>query len=352
MTSVRLSDISKRFGHAIALENVSLDIVAGELFFLLGPSGCGKSTLLRLVAGLLAPDRGKIYFGDRDVTSERTQARSAVMCFQSYALWPHMTVRQNVEFGLRRSHLTKAEQHERLRDSLRLVKLEQYEKRLPGELSGGQQQRVALARALAVRPKCLLLDEPLSNLDAALRLEMRGEIRRICKSVGCTTIYVTHDQKEAMAIADRLAVLRDGKLIQSGTPADCYHKPVSSFVAGFLGQTNLIGGHVVRRDGQVVQVQTALGALWATAVNGSLPQEVIVSVRPERIRIATSPLASPGGNRVAGKVVQSSFLGESTELVMAVSGQQLLVSSTPPLANVAPEAAVEFDARDALALPS
>jgi iron(III) transport system ATP-binding protein len=241
MTTVRLQNISKTFGSStIALAGINLEIAAGELFFLLGPSGCGKSTLLRLIAGLLEPTAGRIFFNDRDVTNLPTEQRNAVMCFQSYALWPHMSVRENVRFGLAVRKLDRDAQKRRVDEVLSLVRMTDLADRRPGQLSGGQQQRVALARALAVNPACLLLDEPLSNLDAKLRLEMRGEIRRICKAGGFTTIYVTHDQKEALSIADRIAILNAGRLEQVGTPSQVYHQPANAFVADFMKQDELI----------------------------------------------------------------------------------------------------------------
>jgi len=236
MTSVRVDHISKTFGSATALNDISLQIAAGELFFLLGPSGCGKSTLLRIIAGLLEPTSGRVFFGDRDVTDEPTQRRNAVMVFQSYALWPHMSVAENVRFGLSVRGNDRARQQARIDEVLDLVRLREFAHRKPNELSGGQQQRVALARALAVKPACLLLDEPLSNLDAKLRQDMRGEIRRICKAGGLTSIYVTHDQKEALSIADRIAVMRSGLIEQVGTPSDVYHRPASDFVREFMAQ--------------------------------------------------------------------------------------------------------------------
>src|SRR5688572_16442852 len=212
MTRVRFDHITKRFDDTVALDDINLEIAAGELFFLLGPSGCGKSTLLRLIAGLHEPTSGRIFFNDRDVTPLHTNERNAVMCFQSYALWPHMSVRENVRFGLAVRKADAAEQQRRVDEVLSLVRMRELADRKPNQLSGGQQQRVALARALAVRPDCLLLDEPLSNLDAKLRHEMRSEIRRICKESGATTIYVTHDQKEALSVADRIGVMKDGKV--------------------------------------------------------------------------------------------------------------------------------------------
>ena len=240
MTRVRFDHITKRFGpQTVALDDINLEIEAGELFFLLGPSGCGKSTLLRLVAGLHEPTEGRVWFNDQDVTRLGTEKRNAVMCFQSYALWPHMTVAENVRFGLKVRGANRAEQDRRIDEVLNLVQMQPYAARKPNQLSGGQQQRVALARALAVKPACLLLDEPLSNLDAKLRHEMRGEIRRICKTSGVTTIYVTHDQREALAIADRIAVMRAGAVEQVGSPSDVYHRPINPFVADFMKEDAL-----------------------------------------------------------------------------------------------------------------
>jgi iron(III) transport system ATP-binding protein len=236
MTAVRVEKIAKSFGPTVALADITLDIAAGELFFLLGPSGCGKSTLLRIIAGLLEPTNGRIFFNGQDVTNLPTQDRNAVMCFQSYALWPHMSVRDNVRFGLEVRGMSRADQDARVDEVLAMVRLTTQADRKPNQLSGGQQQRVALARALAVKPACLLLDEPLSNLDAKLRLEMRSEIRRICKEGGFTTLYVTHDQREALSIADRIAILNAGRLEQVGTPSEVFHRPASAFVEDFMKQ--------------------------------------------------------------------------------------------------------------------
>src|SRR5687768_3762627 len=302
MTAVRLQHITKRFGTTVALDDIDLTIGAGELFFLLGPSGCGKSTLLRLIAGLHEPTSGRILFNDRDVTALGTEKRNAVMCFQSYALWPHMSVRENVRFGLGLRGVSRAEQDRRIDEVLQLVQMTTLAGRKPNQLSGGQQQRVGLARALAGPPDCLLLDEPLSNLDAKLRHEMRSEIRRICKTAGFTTIYVTHDQKEALSVADRIAVLNAGRLAQVGTPGELYHRPASSFVADFIGQTNLLRGTLVERDGAVCRVETEAGPLTGTAVNGqaalSRGQAVVVSIRPEQMQIVRGgAMQVPGRNR-------------------------------------------------------
>ncbi len=350
MTSVRLDHITKSFGQTVALSDIDLTINAGELFFLLGPSGCGKSTLLRLIAGLHEPTAGRIFFNDRDVTPLGTDKRNAVMCFQSYALWPHMSVRDNVRFGLQVRKASRADQDRRIGEVLKLVQMDALAERKPNQLSGGQQQRVALARALAVQPDCLLLDEPLSNLDAKLRHEMRSEIRRICKTAGFTTIYVTHDQKEALSVADRIAVLKSGKLMQVGTPSELYHEPASAFVADFIGHTNLLPGEVVSRDGETVLVQTPAGRMTARATR-RVPDHVTVSIRPEQMQIARNGHAEPGRNRIVGRPIETTFLGEASEHVLLVGEQRVKVIAAPPLFDVPAEMAVEFDWHDVVVLP-
>ncbi|HSV15948.1 MAG TPA: ABC transporter ATP-binding protein [Tepidisphaeraceae bacterium] len=355
MTAVRVGDITKNFGKTTALGGVSLQIAAGELFFLLGPSGCGKTTLLRIIAGLQEPTAGRVWFNEQDVTALPTEKRNAVMCFQSYALWPHMTVRDNVRFGLDVQKLSVAQRDARVEEVLHLVQMSPYADRKPTELSGGQQQRVALARALAVQPACLLLDEPLSNLDAKLRHEMRGEIRRICKHAGLTTIYVTHSQEEALSIADRIAVMKDGRLAQVGTPAELYHQPASAFVADFIGQTNLIMGKVVARDGGNARIETSIGIVTAH-VNGqsaSLPDQVTLSIRPENVRIiaaAAAHIDNAAINRFAAMPLELSFLGEASEHLLQVAGQPLKAMSMPPRFQLPAELTVEFDAQDVLIL--
>lgn len=364
MTAVKLEKITRDFGATRALDGIDLTIEAGELFFLLGPSGCGKSTLLRLIAGLHEPTSGRIWFNDRDVTQLGTNQRNAVMCFQSYALWPHMTVYDNIRFGLDVRGVKGAEAKRRIDEVLALVRMDAYAARKPNQLSGGQQQRVALARALAVRPDCLLLDEPLSNLDAKLRHEMRSEIRRICKTAGFTTIYVTHDQKEALSVADRIAVMRDGRLQQVGRPADLYHRPVNTFVADFIGQTNLLEGRVVAEAGGFVEVETLAGQLLAIKPATPLPVRVMVSIRPEQVRLvgkgggreqpaSTRPQAGDDRsrpNRVRGRTRESTFLGEASEVVLDVGGFEFKVITAPPLFDVPDELAVEFDPEDVVVL--
>ena len=356
MTNVRLDNITKAFGSTVALSDINLTIKAGELFFLLGPSGCGKSTLLRLIAGLHEPTAGRIFFNDRDVTPLQTDQRNAVMCFQSYALWPHMTVRENVRFGLAVRKAARDAQAHRVDEVLRLVRMLELAERKPNQLSGGQQQRVALARALAVRPDCLLLDEPLSNLDAKLRHEMRTEIRRICTAAGFTTIYVTHDQKEALSIADRIAVMDAGKLVQVGTPDELYHRPASAFVAEFIGHTNLIAGEVIEQVEKIVRVRTPLGDVLAESDATAHPKDVTLSIRPEQLELLVGAAAAEaprghGRNRFSGSPIEMTFLGEASEHVIDVNGQSLKVIATPPRFQVPPQVSIEFDAHDVVILP-
>jgi iron(III) transport system ATP-binding protein len=345
MTSIAVESVSHVFAQTPALRNISLRIEPGELFFLLGPSGCGKSTLLRIIAGLLTPSEGRIRFNETDVTSEPTERRNAVMCFQSYALWPHMTVEQNVAFGLEVRNVSVDQRRQRVQEVLRLVRMDELAQRKPNELSGGQQQRVALARALAVKPACLLLDEPLSNLDAKLRLEMRTEIRRICKEAGFTTIYVTHDQKEALSVADRIAVLKDGRLMQIGTPAELYLKPATAFVAEFIGQTNIMDGKVASREGGAAIIESPLGRLRAnTTIDAGRP--VKLSIRPEHLRIDPRD----GENLLDAEVLSSSFLGESSEHVLKVGQAQLRVLASPPVLKDKGAVRVGVNAADVVVL--
>ena len=317
MTSVRLDHVSKHFGTQVALDDIDLTIEAGELFFLLGPSGCGKSTLLRLIAGLHEPTAGKIFFNGRDVTKQGTEQRNAVMCFQSYALWPHMDARQNIRFGLEIRKVPSAEADQRVEEAVQLVQLGKFASKKPNEMSGGQQQRVALARALVVKPDCLLLDEPLSNLDAKLRLEMRTEIRRICRASGLTAIYVTHDQKEALSIADRMAVLNFGKIDQVGRPQDLYLRPKNKFVANFMGETNFLAGNVTVRADDHIHVRTAVGTLVSTSPGSTaaVGDPVTLSIRPETLKIGVngSPI-----NSFDATLHDTIYLGEVAQHVVSV----------------------------------
>ena len=315
MTPITIRQLRKAFGSTVAVNSIDLIVPAGELFFLLGPSGCGKTTLLRMIAGFTEPDQGRIYFGDDDITALPPEKRDAGMVFQGYALWPHMTVRQNVAFGLEVRKVPKAQRIQRVDEALANVQLTAQADRKINQLSGGQQQRVALARALVVKPRVLLLDEPLSNLDAKLRLEMRQSIRDICKASGITGIYVTHDQKEALSMADRIAVLNEGNVVQVGPPRELYQRPASSFVAGFLGESNflpatLIDQHTDSAGQRVAHLDTPLGQLQSTALPAAdlTDRPLICSIRPESIRLQAGVLEND--NQFSTTLRDSVYLGE------------------------------------------
>jgi iron(III) transport system ATP-binding protein len=339
-----------------AVDRVSLTINAGELFFLLGPSGCGKTTLLRMIAGFIEPTSGGIVFqtGDgasTDVTFMPAEKRDTGMVFQSYALWPHMTVAQNVAFGLEVRKVPASERESRVREALAAVRMEQYAARKPNQLSGGQQQRIALARAIVVKPRVLLLDEPLSNLDAKLRIELRSEIRRVCKTSGITTVYVTHDQKEALSMADRIAIMRSGNIVQLGTPGQLYQRPTDRFVAEFLGETNILDG-VVRSTGNVVEVETAFGRLQSMNLSGCNVTDganVLVSLRHECVRLTTS-----GTNPMTGTVKDTVYLGEIAQLELASGTHALSLSILNPrdtLPAIGSEVRCSIDPQDVILLP-
>ncbi|MDD3604209.1 MAG: ABC transporter ATP-binding protein [Kiritimatiellae bacterium] len=316
---ITIEKLTKRFVAKTVLRDIDVQIAAGEIFFLLGPSGCGKTTLLRAVAGLNDPDEGRILAGDRDVTHLPPHQRDMGMVFQSYALWPHMSLRENVAFGLEMRGIGKADIQARVMRALEMVRLADRADSKPNELSGGQQQRVALARALVIEPQCLLLDEPLSNLDAKLRLEMRTEIRRICKEAGLTAIYVTHDQKEALSIADRLAVLDQGRLLQIGSPQEVYTRPGSRFVAQFIGETTFVEGRVLGwRDGRA-EIETAAG-IWMAQTAGGLEagETVWLSVRPEAVQLHTD--RADGPNVFKAELHATIYLGEVAQHAVELGG--------------------------------
>ena len=327
MVSISIRHLTKRFGGNTVLADVNLEIEQGELFFLLGPSGCGKTTLLRHIAGFYEPDGGAIFFGDDDVTDLPAHRRGAGMMFQSYALWPHLTVAQNVAFGLEERRRPKAEIERRVAEVLDLVQLGGLGGRRIQQLSGGQQQRVALARALVIRPRCLLLDEPLSNLDAKLRLEMRSEIRRICKEFGLTGIYVTHDRDEALSMADRMAIMDGGQLAQVGSPEEIYKNPVNRMVAEFIGETNFIEGRVLRESSRAgfYDVQASFGLLRARPNNDDWRpvqgQPVLLSVRPEAL---TFGVVHDSPNRFPGHILSTTYLGATVQYEMRVAADLLL----------------------------
>lgn len=312
--NIRLENLVKKFGSLEAVSHVSLDIQDGELFTLLGPSGCGKTTILRLIGGFHKPDQGEVFFGKRAVAHIPPYERNIGMVFQNYALWPHMKISENVAYGLRIKKFPKSEIREKVNRTLGLVNLKGLEDRYPGQLSGGQQQRVALARALVLNPDVLLLDEPLSNLDAKIRLQVRAEIRKLQKELGITTIYVTHDQEEALTLSDRIAVLNQGKLQQTGTPLDLYEKPERPFVADFIGINNLISGVVEGGDKgeDRIRVKTPFGTIISLN-NGRLKasEKCIVCVRPETASIGPSVTQEEDFNSIPGTISFASYIGNT-----------------------------------------
>ena len=349
MTGLVLHGVTKRYGDAAAVNGLDLDVRPGELLALLGPSGCGKTTTLRLVAGFLAPDAGEIHVGERRLSAPGhvvpPERRRMAMIFQSYALWPHMTVAQNVGYGLRfKSGLTRTERQGRVREMLRVVQLTGFEARYPGELSGGQQQRVAVARALVVEPETLLLDEPLSNLDANLREEMRFEIRRLHEAFGITTLYVTHDQAEAMASSDRIAVLDRGRLAQVGTPAELFDHPRTRFVAEFIGKTNVMEAAVVASD------LVAMGEVRLRVAASALRPgtSVLVSVRPHLVTVVDVATESDAARTIVrGTVIRQAYLGDTVQAEVKLDGAAVTLRvATRTSTKLATNGAV------ALAIPS
>ncbi|MES2707614.1 MAG: ABC transporter ATP-binding protein [Verrucomicrobiota bacterium] len=334
MVSIIIRNLTKYFGATVALDNVSLTIEPGEMFFLLGPSGCGKTTLLRHIAGFYTPDKGQLLFGERDLTHVPPHKRNTAMMFQSYALWPHLTVGENVAFGLQERKLPRAEVEKRVQEGLQMVRMGHLADRKINQLSGGQQQRVALARSIAVRPDALLLDEPLSNLDAKLRLEMRSEIRRICKEFGVTAVYVTHDQKEALHLADRMAVMEKGVISQVGSPREVFRSPRTGSVASFIGEANFLPAELVAPAGQGASwtVRTVHGPFtgrltdpdWRPAAG----ENVILCLRPESLRLTSGPA---GANLLTGRLIESIYLGELAQYTVRDSaGTNFLISELNP----------------------
>jgi spermidine/putrescine ABC transporter ATP-binding subunit len=312
--NIQLEKVVKRFGTLEAVSHVSLEIRDGELFTLLGPSGCGKTTILRLIGGFHKPDQGEIYFDQKPVSTIPPYERNIGMVFQNYALWPHMTIFDNIAYGLKLKKLSKAEISSKVLQALKLVNLMGLDKRYPGQLSGGQQQRVALARALVLNPHVLLLDEPLSNLDAKIRLQVRAEIRKLQKELGITTIYVTHDQEEALTISDRIAVINHGKLQQIGSPRDLYAKPENPFVADFIGINNLIPGEVreVWDAEKMMKVQTEVGHLVCVSDETLKPGDrCLISVRPETASISQTEDIKEDFNVIPGIVSFASYIGNT-----------------------------------------
>lgn len=318
-TGIKIHEAVKRFGDNTVIHNLSVDIKEGEFFTLLGPSGCGKTTLLRMIAGFNSIEGGDFYFDAQRINDLDPAKRNIGMVFQNYAIFPHLTVEENVAFGLQNQKIDKKEIKERAHEFLKLMQIEQFAKRKPDQLSGGQQQRVALARALVIQPDVLLMDEPLSNLDAKLRVEMREIIKEIQHRVGITTVYVTHDQEEAMAVSDRVAVMNFGVIQQIATPKQIYQRPSNTFVASFIGQTNILNAHLEVQDDHA---ELVFANEHRVAVDHLVPgvesQDVIVSIRPEEFEIKKSE------HGIHGVVENISFLGMNTKYFIKAFDDQVL----------------------------
>jgi putative spermidine/putrescine transport system ATP-binding protein len=316
---VELTGVSKRYGAVVALEAVDLTVYEGELLSLLGPSGCGKTTTLNVIAGFAAPDRGRVVIDATDVTGEPAWRRGLGIVFQSYALFPHMSVADNVAFGLRERGVQKSDIAVRVRDALALVRLPAAAEQRPHELSGGMQQRVALARALVIRPRVLLLDEPLAALDRKLREEMRAELRDIQRSVGITTIFVTHDQHEALGLSDRIAVMHAGRIEQLGSPRDVYERPATRFVADFIGASSVLEARAV--DGETVELMAGARLRVALRQAPAPGRALRLLVRPERVEVGAT-----GPNTVPARVVGVMYLGDHSEVRLELAGGQRLLA--------------------------
>jgi len=343
--AVRIQELSKRFGDVTAVHRVSLEIEAGELFTLLGPSGCGKTTLLRLLAGLESPDEGTIFFGPNRVDGEPPHRRKVGMVFQNYAVFPHMTVAENVAYGLRQRGAVSTELKEAVERALEQVQMADYAHRRPDQLSGGQQQRVALARAIAPRPELLLMDEPLSNLDARLRQAMREEIRRLQRQVGITTVYVTHDQEEALAISDRIAVMDSGILRQVAAPLPLYRYPASQMVAGFVGTCSFLNGSVTP-----ARLSTG-GHQFERSAEKPFQGDVRIGLRPEAVKLLPPGWEPPGEVTLPGVVDTETFLGSFMLVKVTLqTGESVTALSTEPpgFFPVGARVVVSFDPRRAL----
>jgi spermidine/putrescine transport system ATP-binding protein len=334
---LELRRVSKRFGEFLAVEDFSLEIASGEFLTLLGASGSGKTTTLRMIAGFEQPTAGEIRMAGRPMAGLPPFKRDVNTVFQHYALFPHMSVRENVGYGLRMRKVPQAEREQRIAAALEMVKLEQLGGRAPRQLSGGQQQRVALARALVNRPKVLLLDEPLGALDLKLRKEMQLELKHLQTHLGITFIYVTHDQEEALIMSDRVALMRQGRIAQIGSPRDLYDRPASRYVADFIGDTNLLPGTVVESGGGMTALQVGDVVLrGVTDADHPLGSSAWLTVRPEAIGLATEGQVHPSHNLVSGVVTDAVYAGSAVRVHVTLAGGRRLVLTVPPGTTVAP----------------
>jgi len=336
---IHLEGVTKRFGDAVAVDDLTLSIERGAFYALLGPSGCGKTTTLRMIGGFEDPSEGVVYLGGQEVTNLPPYKRDVNTVFQSYALFPHLNVERNVAFGLERKKVDKAEATRRVGEALEMVQLGPLAKRKPGQLSGGQQQRVALARALVNRPRALLLDEPLGALDLRLRKQLQLELKRIQQDIGITFVHVTHDQEEAMSMADTIAVMNKGKIEQAGTAEDLYERPRTAFVANFLGVSNLVDGKVLERGTEMATVQTPDGTIRVPcSLMSEAPGDAVrVGVRPEKIELVPAALGTPPGrNALHGTVTVASFLGVSIQYIVTAPGGEELTVYAPNREGVQP----------------
>ena len=342
--SIKLQNLSKHFDLVKAVDNVSLEVEAGTLVCLLGPSGCGKTTTLRMIAGFEDPTAGQVFIGTDDVTHVPPHARPTAMVFQSYALFPHMSVHDNIAYGLRARRMPRDEIQKQVKEVVALMELQGHEKKSPPQLSGGQQQRVALARALVIRPKVLLFDEPLSNLDAQLRVRMRGEIRALQRRLGITSVYVTHDQEEAFSIADRVAIMNQGKLVQLGEPRELYRQPADRFVAEFVGVSNIVPAEVVESNASGVTVRVLGQTVRSRRPPRNPESQVSIVLRPEALRIDK---ASEMG--VPARVITMAFTGPIARYTVAVDTGTVLTVDLP---NPSPEQFFAEGTPVALLLPA
>ena len=329
--NIKIENAQKRYGDNIIIENLSLDIKQGEFFTLLGPSGCGKTTLLRMIAGFNSIEKGDFYFNEKRINDLDPAKRNIGMVFQNYAIFPHLTVEQNVEFGLKNRKVSKEEMKTETEKFLKLMQIDEYRDRMPERLSGGQQQRVALARALVIKPDVLLMDEPLSNLDAKLRVEMRTAIKEIQNSIGITTVYVTHDQEEAMAVSDRIAVMKDGEIQHLGQPKDIYQRPANLFVATFIGKTNVLNGNL---NGSILKVAGKYDITLNNIKDKNIKGNVVISIRPEEFVIDENQIK----DGIKAFIDSSVFLGLNTHYFAHLeSGEKIEIVQESKIDSIIPK---------------